>query len=375
MDTTDPDIKFDVRGICSHCQHYDDFYKNLYPYNLSPEKRLLELQRKIEQIKQEGLKKKYDCIIGLSGGVDSTYTALKAKQFGLKPLAVHLDNGWDSEQAVKNIELTVRKLGIDLYTHVIDWEEFKELQKSFFKASIIDIEILTDHAIFAAIYEQAKKYHIRSFISGVNFASESTMPKAWVSGSKLDAGLIKSIQKKYGKKRKFNSYLLIGFFTFLRDFPALKRFELLNFLDYNYDKAKKELVSELGWNDYGLKHYESVFTRFYQGYILPNKFGIDKRRAHYSSLIYSGQLTREEALAKLEKEIYEPELLRQDREFVIKKLDFTVDEFNIYMKLPMQSHLLFKSYTKLLLNNHIVKSTIKTIAFIKKPFNKLFKLS
>ena len=375
MDTSDPDISFDEKGVCSHCHHYDTFYKNIYPFNLSLEQRKSEFSKIVDEIKSARSYKKYDCIVGLSGGVDSSYTAFKAKQLGLNPLAVHLDNGWDSEHAVKNIELLVRKLDIDLYTHVIDWDEFRDLQKAFFKSSIIDIEILTDHAIFAVIYQLAKKHGIMHFISGVNFSSESTMPAAWYSGSKLDAGLIKSINKKFGTKKKLRTFPTVSFMTFLRDFPALKRVDLLNFIDYDYHKAKQLLINELGWIDYGLKHYESVFTRFYQGYILPEKFGIDKRRAHLSSLVYSGQMTREEALSKLEQDKYEPELLRQDREFLLKKLNFSEEEFAKYLKEPGKSYTKFNSYTRLLDENILVKAIIKTAAFIKKPFNKLFKLS
>ncbi len=375
MDTSDPDISFDEKGVCSHCHHYDSFYKNIYPFNLTLEQREAELSKIVEEIKSSKNNKKYDCIIGLSGGVDSSYTAYKAKQLGLNPLAVHLDNGWDSEHAVKNIELLVRKLEIDLYTHVIDWDEFRDLQKAFFRSSIIDIEILTDHAIFAVIYQLAKKHGIRNFISGVNFSSESTMPTAWYSGSKLDAGLIKSINKKYGTKKKLRTFPTVSFITFLRDFPGLRRFDFLNYIDYDYQKAKKLLINELGWIDYGLKHYESVFTRFYQGYILPEKFGIDKRKAHLSSLIYSGQMTREEALTKLEQEKYEPELLRQDREFLMKKLDFSEEEFTKYLKEPSKPYTDFNSYTRLLIENIWLKALIKTAVLIKKPFNKLFKLS
>ncbi|MBI5324876.1 MAG: N-acetyl sugar amidotransferase [Ignavibacteriae bacterium] len=374
MDTSDPDIVFDESGVCNHCHHYDSYYRNIYPFNLTTEKRDIELSKIVEEIKSSG-NKKYNCIIGMSGGVDSSYTAYKAKQLGLNPLAVHLDNGWDSEHAVKNIELLVRKLDIDLHTHVIDWGEFRDLQKAFFRSSIIDIEILTDHAIFAVIYKIAKINGIKYFISGVNYSSESTMPTAWYSGSKLDAGLIKSINKKYGTNHKLKTFPTVSFMTFLRDFPGLKRFDILNYIDYDYQKAKQLLIDKLGWIDYGLKHYESVFTRFYQGYILPEKFGIDKRRAHLTSLIYSGQLTRDEALAKLEQEKYEPELLRQDREFLLKKLDFSEEEFAQYLTEPGKSYTVFNSYTRLLNENIWLKAIIKTGAFIKKPFNKLFKLS
>lgn len=375
MDTSDTGIIFDEYGVCSHCHHYDSFYKNIAPFNLSTGKREEVLKSIIDDIKSKGHNRKYDCIIGVSGGVDSSYTAYKIKQFGLNPLAVHLDNGWDSEYAVKNIESLVKKLNIDLYTHVIDWSEFRDLQKAFFKSSIIDIEILTDHAIFAVIYQLAKKHGIRYFISGINYASESTMPDSWYSGSKLDAGLIKSINKKFGSNKKLKSFPMISFMTFLRNFPGLNRFDILNYLEYDYQKAKRLLIEELGWIDYGLKHYESVFTRFYQGYILPEKFGIDKRRAHLSSLIYSGQMTRENALAKLEQEKYDSELLRQDKEFFLKKLDFSREEFDKYIHKHGWTHTNYNSYTRMLEENDVLKFIVKTAALIKKPFNKLFKLS
>ena len=375
MDTSDPEITFDDNGVCIHCHHYDTFYKNIEPFNLSSEKKEIELKKIINEIKSPGKNKIYDCIIGVSGGVDSSYTAYLVKKYGLNPLAVHLDNGWDSEHAVKNIESIVKRLDIDLYTHVIDWSEFRDLQKAFFKSSIIDLEILTDHAIFAIIYELAKKYRINYFISGVNYSSESTMPLSWYSGSKLDAGLLKSINKRFGNGKKLRTFPLVGFMTFLRNFPGLKRFDILNYINYDYQKAKKLLIDELGWIDYGSKHYESVFTRFYQGFILPKKFGIDKRRAHLSSLIYSEQMSREEALELLKQDNYDSELLRQDKEFLLKKLEFKEEDFDKFLSEPKRDYREYKSYTRILEENTLIKMLIKTGALIKKPFNKLFKLS
>jgi N-acetyl sugar amidotransferase len=331
----DPDIRFDDQGICNY---YYEYKKAVAEKCLSGDAAKDHLEKIKEMIKGSGKGKDYDCIVGLSGGVDSTYVAWQAKQLSLRPLAVHFDNGWNSELAVKNIENIVTKLGFDLYTYVINWEEFKDLQLSYLKASVVDIEAITDHAIMAALYRLAGERNIQYILSGANVVTENTLPKAWVH-PKSDHINIKSIHKSYGIKK-------LKTFPFMdarvkRYFMSVKKIEsvpILNYVEYNKKQVKELITKELGWRDYGGKHYESIWTRFYQGYILPEKFGIDKRKAHLSDLIFGGQITKAEALDALSKPIYEASQFRSDYEFVLKKLDLTEEVFKKIMAEPIRSH-------------------------------------
>ncbi len=338
MDTTDPDIIFDENGVCSHCLRYDlELPKRVFKGKEAEEK----LSSLISQIKVSGNGKEYDCIIGVSGGVDSTYVAYLAKKLGLRPLAVHFDNGWNSELAVSNIEKTLDKLHIDLYTYVIDWSVFKDLQLSFLKASTPDGEVPTDHAINALLFKEASKRGIKYMISGMNFATESMSVKAWAYGHS-DWKYIRSVHKIFGSS-SLNKYPHFNFshlfkWTFLK---RIKSVSILNYMEYKKDEVMHILQDDLGWVYYGGKHYESVYTRFYQGYILPVKFNIDKRRGHLSDLIKSGQITREEALKEVAKVGYNKDLLDQDMHFVMKKLNLKQSEFDEIMKLPVKS---FKDY-------------------------------
>jgi len=330
MDTSDPGITFDEKGVCNHCHIYEKQTQYLYSKE--------DLKKEIKQIKEEGRGKKYDCIIGLSGGVDSSMVAYFVKKIGLNPLAVHLDNGWNSELSVKNIESLVRKLNIDLYTWVVNWEEFKNLQLSFFKASVPNIEIPTDHAIRSSLYKMAVKWNVRHIIHGGNINSEAIMPDSWGYKS-MDLKYIKSIHRKFGKTRlKTIPQLSIWKLTYYSLVKKIKRFPILDYLDYNKEESKKFLIEELGWENYGGKHEESIFTRFFQNYILPKKFGIDKRRAHLSSLINSGQISRKEALKEIEKPIAPEEQNKRDKEFVMKKWGLEEKEFNKIMSLPVKSY-------------------------------------
>ena len=340
MDTTDKFITFDEQGVCSHCHAYETIVKEWDLDNLIKNKKF---ESTIQKIKEDGTGKDFDCIVGLSGGVDSSYIAWLCKKNGLRPLCVHLDNGWNSELAVANIHSIVDRLGFDLYTHVIDWEEFKDLQRSFFKANVVDIELLSDHAIFGVIMDLAKKHNIKYILSGANIATEAIMPKSWVH-RKQDLANIKSIQKQFGT-RKIKSFPQVSTIEhvcsmYVLGYSVLKP---LNKIEYNKKAAKEILIKELGWRDYGGKHYESIFTKFYQAYILPNKFNIDKRKAHLSTLINSNQMTKEEALEELKKPLYNNQDLESDTEYVCKKLGFTRQEFQDYMKAPARSHYEFDS--------------------------------
>lgn len=341
----DPAIHFDADGLCNHCRTYDD---SVSREMLSERDAKRELESILDDIRRNGSGKRYDCIIGLSGGVDSTYVAYKVKQLGLRPLAVHLDNGWDSELAVKNIETTVTGLGIDLYTHVIDWKEFRDLQLSYFRAGVIDLEIPSDHAIMAALYNTASKYGVRYILSGHNLVTEGFIPERWIH-HKFDTLNLRSIHRKFGSiPLRTTPIISYPKFLLLTNFLGYRMFPLLNYMPYNKMAAKEEMARELNWRDYGAKHYESIFTRFYQGYILPEKFGVDKRKSHLSTLICSGQMTREEVVAELERSPYpSPAQLEEDRTYVIKKLGFTEDSFKAYINSPEVLHSAYPSYISL----------------------------
>lgn len=340
MDTTDPTISFDGAGVCNHCVAYES---QVAARVITGEKGRRHVARIVDKIRADGRSKKYDCIIGVSGGVDSSFLAFKVKQLGLRPLAVHLDNGWDSELAVKNIENLLNIVGIDLYTEVLDWEEFKDLQLSFLKASTPDSEIPTDHAIFAILARMARKIGVRYVISGVNTRTETHIPAAWSQGHS-DWKYIRSVHRQFGTV-PLRTYPYMGYIESRRF--ANRVVELLNYLDYSKTEAMRVLQEDLGWKYYGGKHYESIYTRFYQGYILPRKFGYDKRRGHLSSLICSGEITREQALTELQSEAYPVDMQRADREYAVKKLGITDQIFEGIMNAPPRSYWDYPSYGRM----------------------------
>jgi len=335
MDTTDPDIRFDKFGVCNHCHRYDSLLKKRV---FTGAEARMKLDGIVKRIKLVGKGEKYDSIIGVSGGVDSSYVAYLAKKLGLRPLAVHFDNGWNSELAVSNIEKVLDKLGIDLYTKVIDWPTFRDLQMAFLKASTPDGEIPTDHAINAFLFQEANKRRIKYIISGMNFATESMAVPAWSYGHS-DMKYIRAIHRRFGsiKLKGYPGFSFVNLFWWTV-FKRIKVVSLLNYTDYNKEEAMDVLQKELGWFYYGGKHYESVYTRFFQGYVLPIKYNIDKRKGHLSDLIRSGQITRQAAMDILAKPIYEEKLLKQDKEFVLKKLDLSNEDFNALMTLPNRTY-------------------------------------
>jgi N-acetyl sugar amidotransferase len=338
MDTTDPEIVFDNQGVCNHCKFAGNLLRSK-PFVLPPDKKKTALDSLVKQIKNDGKGKRYNCIIGLSGGVDSSYVAYVVKELGLAPLAVHLDNGWDTELSVQNIENICKKLDIDLFTYVIDWEEFKDIQLSFLKASTPDSEIPSDHAIVSILYKMALKEGVKYIIGGTNITSESILPKAWSQGH-ADWKYIKNIQKRFGSKPIISfphrSFCAILYYRWIR---RIKWIELLNYLDYDKEKAKTVIAKELGWRNYGHKHAESNYTRFFQEFILPTKFGFDKRKAHLSSLICAGQLKRADALEQLKEPLYESaHALEQDIAYVINKFGLTREAFNAIMTAPPRSY-------------------------------------
>jgi N-acetyl sugar amidotransferase len=346
MDSTDPDIRFDETGVCNHCL---DGEVQLQKIKFTPAQEKENLERLADKIKKQAKGKSYDSIIGLSGGVDSSYVAYLAHQMGLNPLAVHFDNGWNSEIAVDNIKKIVDKCGFDLITYVIDWPEFKDLQRSFFKAGVVDVEMLTDHAIMATMFKIRREHKIDFVLSGTNYATEHGFPKAW-SWAKQDLTNIKAIQKKFGSRK-------------LKAFPSLTSFELflikqfglggqyvepLNQIAYNKNQAIRTLEKEFEWRYYGGKHYESVFTKFYQAYYLPEKFNYDKRKPHLSCQIRNGEITRQEALEELARPSYDPNELKIEKKYVLKKLGFSEQEFETIMKQAPKSHLDYPSDRKVI---------------------------
>lgn len=336
MDTIgDPDIKFDRNGISNYYHEFKERLKVRVPQS---EEAKVQLKGIVDKVKSKGIGKRYDCIIGVSGGVDSTYTAWLVKKLGLRPLAVHLDNGWNSELAVQNIENIMNKLNIDLYTEVLDWDMFKALQISFLKGSTPDGEIPTDHAINSLMYQIAAKYGIKYVISGMNFRSEGMLPPSWARGH-LDWKYIKGVHRSFSVK-KLTGYPHMTVFQFLK-YNLINRIRvigILNYIDFKKDEASDIITKELGWRKYGGKHYESIYTRFYQSYVLPTKFGIDKRKAHLTCLMIStGEITREEALDVLKTPPADIQMIEDDKEYVLKKLGISETDFQTIMNTPVKS--------------------------------------
>ena len=282
----DPEIQFNIDGICNHCIGYENQIKS-FPANQKDRERILHDQ--IEKIKRAGHKKKYDCIMGISGGVDSSYLSIILKEFNLRPLLIHFDNGWNSELAVNNIDRIISQLKFPLYTYVVNWNEFKDLQLSYIRSGVLDWEIPTDHGFYALLHNQAYKRKINHIISGHNIVTEAILPKC-MRWSKLDVANIKDIHSKFGTLKNLKTFPTMPFYKsfYYKQFANLNFLSPLNYLEYDKAKAKDQLIKEYGWKDYGGKHYESIFTRFYQGFVLVEKYGYDKRKAHLSTLINSG---------------------------------------------------------------------------------------
>lgn len=342
MDTTDPEITFDRDGVCNHCHDHDRLAAQLVQSGAAGRGRLDEL---VAAIKRDGAGRPYDCVLGVSGGVDSTYVAYTAKQLGLRPLAVHLDNGWNSEIATSNIAVTLRHLGIDLETVVLDWEEFKDIQLAFLRAGVPDCEIPSDHAIVSSVQHTARKLGIRHTIWGYNVRTETHLPRAW-SRAHFDWGYIRAVHRRFGSGR-IRTFPHLNFLASLPGFGVQStHLHLLDYLDYSKAEARRLLERELGWRNYGGKHHESVYTRWYQGWYLPTRFGFDKRKAHLSSEVCAGALTRAAALAELQQPPYDPELQRADTEYVKKKFGVSDTEWAAIMNGPKRTFDDFPSYEK-----------------------------
>jgi N-acetyl sugar amidotransferase len=351
----DRGISFDEMGLCCHCQRYD---RLVSARRLQGEQGREALQALVDRIKAAGRGHEYDCIVGVSGGVDSTYVAWLVKQRGLRPLAVHFDNGWNSELATRNIELVLRNLGIDLHTHVVDWEEFRDLQLAFLKASTPDGEIPTDHAIGALLWKQAASRGIKYIISGMNFATESISVPEWSYGHS-DWRFIKDIHRRFGSvKLKTYPHFSLFYLFYANILRGTRIVSILNYVDYDKEQAMTLLRNELGWKDYGGKHHESIYTRFYQGYVLPRKFGVDKRYGHLSDLINAGQISRTQALAEMQRPPYAEELQQQDLAYVSKKLRLSTEQFADIMGAPVKS---FRDYRNLYGFVQFLRNTVNAL--------------
>jgi N-acetyl sugar amidotransferase len=347
MDTTDPNICFDDRGVCDHCHNY---YENIVP-NWHPDERgWKELIKLVDPIKKDGARRDHDCLIGVSGGVDSSYLMFVAKEkLQLRPLIFHVDAGWNSQIAVNNIERLVDKLGLDLYTEVIDWEEMRDLQLAFFKAQVAHLDTPQDHAFFAALYNFAAKHGFRYVLTGANYSTECVHnPLEWHYHAS-DLTQLKDIHKKFGTipLATFPMADILTYKVYYRLCKGIKVIKPLNYIPYIKREAMQLLMDRFGWQSYAQKHFESRFTKFYEGYWLPKKFGYDKRRVQFSSLILTKQMTREEALQQVAQPPYDPDTIAEDFEYVATKLGLTVSELQDLMDAPNKSYRHYKSRLRL----------------------------
>jgi aminotransferase len=336
MDTSDPAITFDAAGVCSHCRHFDAVTrKHWYPN----EEGARRWEVFLDEVRAEGRGGDYDCVIGLSGGVDSSYLALKCADWGLRPLVVHVDAGWNSELAVANIERLLDHGRFDLHTLVVDWEEMRDLHLAFLQSGIANQDVPQDHAIFAGLYHHATRHGIRTVLSGGNIATESVLPKAW-HGSAMDAINLRAIHGRHGG-RPLRRYRTVSFFDYYLWYPfakGMRTLRPLNYMSYRKDAVVAELESRVGWRAYGRKHGESLFTKLFQNHYLPLRFGYDKRRPHLSSLILSGQLARAQAQEQLQQPLYDPQELEIDLAYLCKKLRISRAQWQALMDAPLARH-------------------------------------
>ena len=343
MDTTDTMIVFDKKGVCDHC---NTFYKNTLPSWNTDERGQRTLQALVTKIKKAGQGNDFDCIIGMSGGIDSSYLTYVAKEkLGLRPLVFHVDAGWNSQVAVNNIEKIVDGLGLDLYTEVIDWVEMRELQLAFFKSGVPHIDTPQDHAFFATMYKFADQYKVKYILTGANLSTECVRnPIEWMY-YQSDSIQLQDIYRRFGSRPLVNFPVtsILWHKLYLPYVKGIKVVRPLNHVPYIKQEAMTLLSERFGWQPYPQKHFESRFTRFYESYWLPKRFGYDVRKVQYSSLILTGQITREEALEKLKQPPYDDATIAHDIEFVANKLGISLDELKSYMELPKKTYRDYKS--------------------------------
>jgi N-acetyl sugar amidotransferase len=363
MDTTDPEIAFDDQGVCNHCHEFDNVTSKRWFPNEDGKRQLREI---FGRIKEERKDYEYDCILGLSGGLDSSYLALVMKEFGMRPLVVHVDAGWNSELAVYNIEKVVKYCGYDLHTHVMNWPEIRDLQLAYLKAGVANQDVVQDHAYFASLYHFAVDNKIDYVISGGNIATEAVIAPAWQHGA-MDAINLKAIHKEFGKS-SLKDYKVISFLQYYFYYPFIKKMKVvrpLNYLPYSKDFAQQELEEKVGYKAYGRKHGESRFTKFFQNHYLPTKFNIDKRRSHLASRILSDDITRNEALVALDEPLYDLSELKEDKFYLAKKLGISVDELEKLTNSPGHSYKEYKNWD----------SRYALMKFSKKLIKKVFNIN
>lgn len=343
MDTSDSQIVFDAAGVCDHCLGFKrDVLPNWYP----DEKGAAMFREMVGRIKASGNGKPFDCILGMSGGLDSSYLLhLAVSEFGLRPLVFHVDGGWNTDLAVNNIQVLVDKLGLDLFTEVINWEEMRDFQLAFFKAGVPHLDIPQDHAFVATMYHFANKHGIKYIVNGGNYATECVRnPLEWLYYG-TDMAQLDDIHHRFGtvplRTYPFSSVLFHK--VYLRYLRGVKVVKPLNFLSYTKENASRVLAGKYGWRPYPQKHFESRFTRFYEGYWLPTRFGYDTRRVQYSSLILTGQMTRDEALERLKKPAYDPATIDEDFEYIATKLGIGVSELRHYHEMPLKTYRDYKN--------------------------------
>jgi N-acetyl sugar amidotransferase len=347
MDTTDSMVVFDERGVCDHC---NTFYKHTLPNWHTDERGRQALLRLFGAIRTAGQGRDFDCIIGMSGGIDSSYLTYMAKeQLELRPLVFHVDAGWNSQEAVNNIEKLVDGLGLDLYTEVIDWDEMRDLQLAFFRSGVPHIDTPQDHAFFATMYKFAEQHDVKYILTGANLSTECIRnPIEWMY-YQSDSTQLRDIHRRFGSRPlvNFPTTSILRHKIYLPYVKRIKVVRPLNYVLYRKQEAINLLVSRFGWQPYPQKHFESRFTRFYEGYWLPRKFGYDTRRVQFSSLILTGQMTRDEALAKLGLPPYDEATVAQDFEYIATKLGISASELQGYMDAPPKTYRDYKSQERL----------------------------
>lgn len=345
MDTSDIHIRFNVRGICDYCSNYDN---NIAPTWNTTSNGTRQLERIAARIRQDGQGSDFDCIIGLSGGLDSSYAAYIAKEkMGLRPLLFHVDAGWNTDQAVGNIEKLVDGLGAELFTDVVNWESVKRMQVAFLRSGIPDQDLVQDAAFFSGLYRFARKYNVKHIITGSNFSTECCRePEEWGGYLGIDKTLFDDIWAKCGDGKHNREFPLIDILVYKIFYQKILRMKVhhpLNLVPYIKENAEAELENRFGWQRFQHKHHESRFTRFYEDYWLPRRFGFEKRRAHFSSLIVTGQMTREQALERISRPEMDDHFLEQEFEYVAHKLGLSVDQLRTFFQMPLKTYRDYKN--------------------------------